>query len=704
MANSLFDIYLGDISSIQGYRCRSLVRDSAPLVAARFSTGQPSQTDLDLLKVNSVDSLAGGMFQRFQSDPTLVARSFGFFNPYDENFYPTLPSTSDSTNFGIGYFNCKAEGQDYSFYCTQYTSAGSSYNTMTKVSGGVATAITMPAALFGAAGSKAIGGICIHKGYVFVAGAREGLTSVTAYRYNIVSGGALTSIGGTACLFFTLRGLLYAVGTDAVVYAVTNETTGTATYTALSALVGSSDHLPKEWAEFNGTTYLSKVDGLYRFDGVTCVRVLNYYAQKLTVWNGALYFIANKWLYRFDGTTVQKLQYFTEGVENMSISDDYLFIQSWVVTSTIDIDKFHSSSGYVRIYTYDGIGFNIIYENVIAQENSKSDGLVANSGHVTFIQSLAGPTAYDNIAVRDIDLSNIFSSSAVTSSSVLDITSSEDDAGFPNIYKSLEAIDVNYSDIVNGDIITVKYQLYDGRSWGSWQTLGTISYSSTLNNLEVTDNSNKLYKKIKVNVYASTLTAGSTLKIKGFAWRYTLQPRLRWRWQAQLMTEGNSDIKDRAGSFITDDSNALTNTVIKASKQKTPIFMFSPDYGIVKTQITNSALSFIIKGQVAIYTDPYNEYPLIAVKNHSGVWEILRVSSVSYSGGSDETTITVLERGYYGVTAAQIDADAEFHLAYKVYVTRVLRDAPILDDSTYTEQSTGESQLKREFLLELTEV
>jgi hypothetical protein len=84
---------------------------------------------------------------------------------------------------------------------------------------------------------------------------------------------------------------------------------------------------------------------------------------------------------------------------------------------------------------------------------------------------------------------------------------------------------------------------------------------------------------------------------------------------------------------------------------------------------------------------------------------VLRVSGVSYNGGTDETTITVLERGYYGVTPGTVNADAEFHLCYKVYVTRVLRDAPVLDTNTYNEQDpSGESQIQREFLIELTEV
>ena len=59
-----YDILLGDHTGLHGYRVRSITRDSAPLIAPRFSTGAQSQTDLDLLKSKSLDNFAGGMFQR----------------------------------------------------------------------------------------------------------------------------------------------------------------------------------------------------------------------------------------------------------------------------------------------------------------------------------------------------------------------------------------------------------------------------------------------------------------------------------------------------------------------------------------------------------------------------------------------------------------------------------------------------------------
>ena len=109
MANSLYDIWLGDKSDMRPYRVRSIVRDSAPSIAPRFSTGIQGQTDLDLLKSSSTNNLAGGMFQRDFDDPQMVARAIGVFNKYDENTYPTPPrSAPTATNFGY-YPTAKAD-------------------------------------------------------------------------------------------------------------------------------------------------------------------------------------------------------------------------------------------------------------------------------------------------------------------------------------------------------------------------------------------------------------------------------------------------------------------------------------------------------------------------------------------------------------------------------------------------------------------
>ena len=716
MAFPAYDLYLGDISSMQGYRCRSITRDSAPLVASRFSTGSAGQTDLDLLKSASIDSLSGGMFQRDWLDREKVARAVGVFNPYDKNVYPVPPSAA-ITWTGIGQatdIGVKAESENYSFYTQRAFSAGTYFNgiIMINKAAGTYTKLTLPAALASTT-STYISSLCLHKGALFIA-SQDSTAANGIWRYDI-DAGTFQDIGGSGgtMMFAERLGNLYAINRLSQIYTCTNEMAAApATFTYI-ADIGYKDYnaLPMSATEFNGAMWVSKADGIYRFDGVSSVKVLALVTDQLQLFNGALYFVAASWLYKFDGTNVTKLQFFGtqeplgstyRGTMSLSANSDYLFFQTSVITSAYSqSDKVSTASGLTRIYTYDGAAFMLMNETSVTL-STYHQGLVYCGGKLYDLLTQFSFTTWA-LDGRVYTLANNFSSSAVTANSKLEFTSSEFDDGFPNIYKSLEVIEGVYSGLISGDSIAVSYQYYDGKVWSAWQTAGTLT-STTDNKIEITDSTKKLFKRLKIN-FTLTLASGSTASVKGASIRYTLQPRARWRWQPLIMAEGNSTTQDRNNADITADANALSNTVLKSIKQKTPIFMFGMDYGLVKTGINSSALSFIIKGQVAIYADPYNEYPLCSVKNSNGVWEVLRVSGVSYNSGTDETTITVLERGYYGVTAASISAGAEFRLAYKVYVTRLLRDAPTLDEATYNEQSgTGESQLQREYLLEITEV
>jgi hypothetical protein len=700
--NSLYDLYLGDIGSLQGYRCRSLTRDSAPLIAPKFSTGSQGQTDLDLLKSMSLDDVAGGMFQRTHDDTEKAMRVVGFYNPYDQNLYPTLDYTYSSTAFGPGNAR-KVENNAYSFYLTYQSSAGNAYFSGQKVVGGSLTSMTIPGS--GTASSTTvIGQSCIHKGFLYIPFALLGKGSQNTQRYNI-SAGTWQDIGLTDAIYVSCRNILYSIDSAATVSTITNETAaGSATKTTVTT-IGGSDIEVREAVEFNGAVWAAKNDGLYRFDGVSAVKVLNLNASKLTSWNGGLFFFANKWLYRFDGTNVQKLQYFDDTVYMISTHSDYLLIQTWIQTTIDDSPKgLGGGTGSVRVYTYDGVGFAVIVDMPLTTETSISHALLCNNDILYYVQPQFNITAWDNCYSYSWDLSKRYATTAISSThSTLEITTSEFDDGYPNIFKSLEYIEPIYRNFIAGDSLAVKYRTYDGKNWTSWTTAGTITSSSVGGLIQITDKTTKLFKRLQINVLL-TPAANSTASLKGIAWRYTLQPKMRWRWQANLMAEGNNTTTDRAGAWISNDANDLTNSVIKSSKQKTPLYMLAPDYGIIKTTVNSSALSFIVKGRPPLYTDPYNEYPLVGVKNFSGVWEVLRVSAVSYDGVNDETTITVLERGYAGVTAAQINSGAEFHLAYCVYVTRVLREQPILDETVYNEQNTGESQLQREWLLELVEV
>lgn len=709
-----YDVYLGSKSALQGYRLRTLNRDSAPLIAPKFSSGAEGQTDLDLLKAVSVDDLSGGMFQRDWISPNKVARSIGVFNPMDRNFYPSPTPVAVGTSFSNGMIICKVESELVTYFVTGQYSAPNFVNRLFAVdnSAGTISEITLPSAFF-TGSTLYINQMALHGGFLYIS---SNSTIRLCYRMDI-SNNTFYNAGGRLVMSAELRGVMYGINIENDIHSMANEfsTTSQIVYTKLDRIgfYNGVSSRPTDIVEFNSALWICKPEGIFRFDGVRSVKVLDLYTRKFQLYNGALYFMANHWLYKFDGTNVTKLQFFDENEElaicPYTANSDYLFIQTRIVNysayaAVYDKTGAGSGVGSSRVYMYDGQSFTLLTEDSLTSSYAAPyTGLVRSGKWLLDLRhtpTSSSDTPQYTATYNRYDLNKFFDPSMISATSKLEATSSEFDAGFPNILKTLNAIEVTHHGMTASDSLLVKYQIYDGKTWSAWLTLGTITSTST-NYLEVSDET-MLYRRIKFNVTA-TLSASSTLKLKSLSMRYTIQPRHRWRWSLTVAAFGDM-LMTRNNAPTTTTANTLSNFITQAIRQKTPSYFFSPDYGTVKTQATAAATTLIINGEVPIYTDPYGELQLIGVKNQSGVWEILRVNTVSYNSTTKETTITVFERGWLGIAPAIIPVGAEFHLCFRVYVTRLMRENTILSPETYDQQTTNNSQLQREFTLEITEV
>lgn len=704
-----YDILLGDHTGLQGYRVRSFVRDSAPLIASRFSTGSEGESDLNLIKSKTLKTVSGGMFQDEWIDDQKASRVQGVFNRYNNCLYPT-PTPTAATGFtpSSSYsITAKVESELYSFIAINYYSAGTVYNKLFRINRGstVWSEITLPAAIVsgGSAATSAITDLAIHKDNLFVAGQDETATThIANHRYNIQTG-VWQNIGGYGLMTRALRGVLYHLEISGSLYSVTNEfAAGVATYTLLDQVGSKSvENVFIDAFEFNGALYICKVDGIYRFDGVKASKILSMSVSKITVFNGALYFSSNNWLVRFDGANLERIQYFgnAERIIDLSATTDALIIQTRVTSSDpypIEGKPTIISSGQfeIRTYSHDGVGFFLLDERAVTASYTPSSAIVYVGFALIII--VRDDTTWNKYL---FSIPTLLLSSSITSSSKIAITTSDFDAGFPNVLKSFENIRPIFSNKAAGDSISISYQLHDGSSWGSWTTINNVT-----GQVEINTPNPKLFLRLRAFITA-TLTSGSSFNIKSVSIGHTIQPRLRWRWQTILMAEGNGSIETRNNVAINSDSNELSNVITKAIKLKTPMFLAAPDYARVNLAANNSATSIRVGGQVPIYTDPYNEPVFIAVKNAANTWEILKVITVSYDSLNDQTTITISERGYLGITAGSISIDAEMRILHKVYITRLLREAAELNENIYSQDlTTKESQIKREFTIEITEV
>lgn len=722
-----YDILLGDQATLQGYRTRFLIKSSASTIAPRFSTGAQSQSDLDMLKSASIDDFGGGMFQNAWEDKHKASRVVGFYNRYNDSLYPT--PEFNTTGQGVitaahpqlnntWRITAKVESELYVFVAFSQVSGGNLNNSLFRKAKYTGSAdwveITLPVGVgtgaLGISDISPITDLSIHKGFLYVSGQVENATAsgthFTNFRYSLAAG-TWQNLGGYGVMMRPLRGVLYHLNINGTIYAMSNELAASAaTYTAIDQ-VGVNDvsntFIGAE--EFNGALWIFKVDGIFRFDGLKATRVLPLKATIVTQYNGALYFGSSNWLYRFDGTNLEKIQYFgqAEVLSSFSVSPDFLFIQTKVVSSASYIDDPKPDPGtpppantyQIRHYYYDGVGFYMLDERSITLTTT----LTAACFYVGDTFCFVYPDVNDWYH-KQTDLTKLGLSTSVATTSQLEVTLSDFDDGFPNVLKAQETLRVLFQDKAASDTIVVKYQLYDGQTWGSWLTASTAATGL----IELNAPLDKLYFRIRVNVTV-TLSAASSISLKGVALGYTLQPRVRWRWQLGLMTEGNSAIETRNNVKIELDANQLTNIITQSIKQKTPVWLTAPDYARVNLAVNAASLSLRVGGQIPVYTDPYGEPVYIAVKNVNNVWEILKVTAVSYDQPNDRTTLTLAARGYLGVTAANIAVDAEVRPIYKVYVTRLLRDAPELLPNVYNQQpTTNESQLQREPSIEVIEV
>lgn len=699
-----YDILLGDHTGLQGYRVRSFVRDSAPLIAPKFSTGAQSQTDLDLLKSKSVDSFAGGMFQREWEESTKAARVYGIYNRYDNNLYPAPdlinPTFSSGSAPTTGNIVAKAESRDFTFIARGYYSSGTYYNTLYKIQRftGIVTPITLPAAIATNFNTN-ITGLCLHKNYLYVCGKNSPTGSFNIQKMDL-STNTFTTVGShTGVTMMPLRGSLYLFNVDGGIYLETNETTTAMVATHLDQ-PGFGDYQTSPFKvveEFNGALYFSMADGMYRFDGVKSVKILGLSPDLMRSFNGALYFYASQWLYRFDGANLEKLQYFgEENITDFSATDQRLYIATSIVDGTYSMDDKPQdfTETTLRVYYFDGAAFYLYNEQVIDSGFYPPGAKLATctDEQVHIIWSRVS----DSGTYTDMDWKYCDQDTP----GALEFTISDFDDGFPNILKSLESLRLLYSNKEAADTVVVKYQFYDGTGWQSWQTLTSNSDID----IEVNNPMPKLNLRMRANVSVTAFDPDSIISFKGFVMGYTLQPRVRWRWQALLMAEGNASVETRNNMAIDTDSNALTNIVHQSLRLKTPLYLAAPDYARVKVAADAAATTLVFGGRLPLYTDPYGDPVYMAVQNNSGTWEVLRVNTVTYNAGNDDTTVVVHERGYLGITAGAIDANKEMRVLHKVYITRLLRESPELNENVYATQTTGESQLKREFAVEITEV
>ncbi|CAB4155613.1 hypothetical protein UFOVP667_13 [uncultured Caudovirales phage] len=710
MTKPPYDIYLGNIGEMQGYKTSAFIRDAAPLIAPRFGSAANGQTDLDLSKIATMSDVEGGMFQQYWEDNKKALRVRGIYNPVNKRLHPTLPSQSTTgyTSYtGTQTATAEVSGFGTSFFATR----DGSTNKIHRIdSAGVVTTLTLPAAISGS--TCPITGLSLHKQYLFISGMDSTTVTFNLHRMDLAAL-SFQDLGGAFRHTRPLNGVLYGIQSESDFYVITNETiAGAATYTYVKRYgVGSSQISPvRDFVEYNGALYFSKAEGIYRYDGVDARLIIPIYGSLLTVFNGSMYFMSKNWLYEYSGQSLKKLQYFGLGsyIVSMSVIADWLAILSQPANTSYSFGGQDDDATYdSRIYIYDGAGITVFNERIALAGFPRGTSL-SHAGDNLYVLSVSNVTWASSIA--KYNFADVYKK-ALNSNQGPQVVTSEFDAGFPDVYKSFEGVDVGFDQYLNTETIKVEYALDGSSSYTTLRTLQSVGagplYENDKSFIEAKD---IVFKTIKIRVTMNT-PLNSYMTLGPVSISYTLQPRYRNRWQVTFPINGNDQtviIDDGTGTSITRVANETTFALSELTAQKNKAYMLVPDYGRVKTAMNTTDNELKIKGHFLWHPtvesqDSILDYPLIAVKLASGDWYFQRVRQGYYDAGLDETVLYFGPRDYLGQTPAAIAAEAEVRQAFPVFVTRLIRDNLVIDDTTVNEAVTGESQYERSIVLEITE-
>lgn len=731
------------------FRVTSYLRAVTDDLVSRFSSAEQGQTNLDLLKAQTQKSFRGGMFQRIFEDPEKVSLiENAYFNKVDGRLYPTPKWGDYSTiagDLGSGgiYDWCFLNDSIYcSFQYANPSNTGNNgmfkFNPITEV----VTGITLPSGLIGAGCPLKL---TTYGDNIFIGAEVSSSFGTTAYRYDGVS--TFTSVSGEFQGFQVFNDTLYGISNGANLHQITNATSTPITFGAAIGRLGPKSQAVSSlrpyhgWSVFNNALYIAMESGLYRFDGVKVYAVLDYTTsvdidnfKHITTFNGRLYYTIKNKLFQFDGINIEEIQDFSSAyVINYIVGGvDRLWISTTTDTGVPYSDKFSTlpTTYYHSVFCYNGIGFYLYraFDELLLPLNYTRLTLIPSFGKIFAFQ----PDMYLNPSLEPrsngyrklvLDLDHEFSNSGKYD--MFRIVSSEIDNNYPSVTKTLNGLMLNYFDLTSGEgVFSIDVQFFDNGEWSEWQeawsslfvdpTAATADY---LLHDESDFASPGLHRgpasyyliRFRITFTATTEDLTTLPNISDFTLRYSVQPRLRYKWlltldlsaldSRHLTTPLGTDglPEDRSSSY-------LRSLIYDAFRNKLPILFYDADYSSVVSldPLVIRGTNFIANNDAIAIQNPDDPF---------GSWINRKVRYVVYSGLDDSTELSLLDLGYRSsIGGAEHDAaitpDMDVRRSHAVYIKNIRNERYIVDPNTLNDNSgqSGYSDIPSEITIELVEV
>lgn len=641
-------------------RGRGYSKRDAPIFAPRLNTGEQGLGDLDLYKTWSKRDLRGLGGQTLEEDETKVDTiTGGVDNPVDGSIFPAhnwltntvaLPTNYVPTSKVHGYRSAVG-GEEYyvaTWNLTTMKWAVFKMNTTTtawtKV---VEYTLTSP----GFSGRYSGGDMVVTGDLIYMSLGIDGLAIYNGTAWVRNTSGQPDKLG-------ELGGVLYTSGaatspTSAATNALFKYTGGSATTGGWTGIgqVGERYSDIVAFCEYNHRLYMSKEEGLFVYD-TAAIRVV------LPGHNDFFYMAAHEgYLYcdyqgsfaRYNGSTleiVQRLDRRVSGIGRIQSLGDRIV---------------YAYNGYFWIYR-DGRG------SIAWLPSAQYIGIVASRDYV-FSSNLN-----HEIKFYDTSASVEFGDAGTLSPQTLTVRSSIFDAGFPNVDKYLDSVLVEYQDLEASDTIVIKYRLYSGTSWGSWQTLGTVT-TATSNQLFLKDTPalTGVGKKLQIELVMTHATS-SQASLLGFAADYILQPKYKREWVITLVTQGTSDNPLPLGDDETEEelASTLREAVYDARASTTPVDFEDIDFA---RSIASSSITAV---QNAIYTD-YGGPGIGSITDGFPEAGYIKIDDeiIKYTS-KNLNTFSGCTRGALGTTAATHSASSLINSYYRVVVAEIQNESVVI--------------------------
>lgn len=667
----------------QGYllRGRGYNKRDAKIFAPRFGTGEMGESDLDLFKNQSRTDFSGGMFQDKYDDLTKSQVIMGGLrNPLNGHLYPSgmtetgaKQGTWESTALPIWteykgklyYFARVWDTGTYRNWLYYYDgSTGGVYNSTSSPA--------LPAALMTATLSDMLvfnntlwvtaGGnqIWSFDGTTWTADTRYGFSYGKVFNGKMYFTGALSSSD---------QGRLWSrdggIGSAGAVSQIGD--------------VGDVNRPINCFEVYNHRLYIGKTDGLYAYDGVQISCILDYSKQvdtsnfsSMTVLNGVLYFTTRQSLMKFDGSTVSVVTDISQlGFTKVKAALGYLWAKTGIFTSNYFADNLpaHTSASSFSLYAFDGAAW-FGYTNEATQDSNQVSQLYFFNGSIYYATDGQGSGSGFYGGLFRIPLSSTLYGTG-TAYNILTVDDSQFDAGFPNVDKVLETLEVDVPGLIAGDMVDIYYRTQVDTSfgtWSSWQNAGQINSSSLSNRIDLwkTTAGPQVFRAIQVRIKVTRGSGSSNLSLQGFSFKYYLSPDQKNEWNIVLLTQGQSDTP----LILADNSTAETKTaaqlrevIYQARFSDTPIGFEDIDITTLTSSITNSSTTIPVAD-----TSAFKSSGLIKIDD-----EIIYYTSKT----ATQFNVAAGGRGALGTTNTSHSSAATVNMYYRAVVTSIANESVV---------------------------